>query len=372
MSQITDDELLGTLGKSDQNFREDSNALPAEQIPAPTVQEQEPERSEAARYLGTSLNHKPGDSPFADKEADKKMIGEKHLTRVGEKIGDNAEYREGWIDFDRQLLGDRDIYYPKDWQFRIRPATVEAIRNWSTIDEENIISMDDVFNEVMKSCVAIMTPTGPLPWGNICSWDRFFFLLIIREYTFAHGEKAIKYEEECIECENPVTFELTSQSMMYEVPDPELLKYYDQEKRVWRIDPQEYDVNEEPITLYVPTLEKDANLKSWLIARIQENRNRKIDQVFMKFAPWLSQKISKDADIAKKQIRELEMIYKSWDADMFGFMDEVITNITVSPSQKLIATCPVCGEEVTSQIRFPGSIRDIFNVSSGRKKFGKK
>lgn len=363
MANISDDELLGmTLG--------DNTSV--ETVQAEQQAPVEETQSEAARYLGTSLGHKPGENPYATKEETKKMIEDNRLTKIGEKISDSVDIRDGWIDVDKSLLGDRAIFYPEDWNFRIRPATVEAIRNWSTIDENNIISMDDVFNEVMKACVSIVTPAGPLPWGNICSWDRFFFMLLIREYTFAHGEKAIKYEEDCIECENPITFELTSQSMMYELPDPELLKYYDQQTRSWRIDPEEYDVDAAPITLYVPTLEKDANIKSWLIARVQENRNRKIDNVFMKFAPWLSQKISKDADISKKQIRELEMIYKSWDAEMFGFMDEVINNIAVTPSQKLIMTCPVCGEEVTSPIRFPGSIRDIFNVSSRRKKFGKK
>lgn len=361
MATITDDELLGIEPVS-------SEASTTESTASQPVEEEN--RSEASRYLGTTLNHKPGENLFSSKEETQKLIEEKNLTRIGEKLTDKMSIREGWIPVDSKLLGERAIFYPEDWTFMIRPATVEAIRNWSTIDDENIISMDDVFNEVIKSCVSINTPAGPLPWGNICSWDRFFFLLLIREYTFVHGEKAIKYEEDCIECENPVTFELTSQSIMYEVPDPAILRYYDRQTRSWRIDPEEYDVDAAPITLYVPTLEKDANIKAWLIARVQENRNRKIDNVFIKFAPWLSQKISKDADIAKKQIRELEMIYKSWDIDMFGFMDEVVNNIAVVPSQKLMAVCPTCGEEVTSPIRFPGSVRDIFNISSKRKKFG--
>ena len=53
-------------------------------------------------------------------------------------------------------------------------------------------------------------------------------------------------------------------------------------------------------------------------------------------------------------------------------MNDVINNITVMPSNKLITKCPVCGEEVTSEIRFPNGIRDLFAISSGHKKFGKK
>ena len=342
-------------------------------IDAPTeVPEEEPVRSEAAKYLGTTLGYKPGDNPFADKEGDKKRIEENKLTKVGQNIFENAEYREGWIDVDRSFLGERSKFYPEDWRFKIRPATVEAIRNWSTIDEENVNSIDDVFNEVMKSCISIQTPNGPLPWGNINSWDRFFFLLLVREYTFIQGETAIKYDEDCIECENPITFELTSQSLMYEYPDEEVMNMYDPDTRSWHIDPAEYEVNEDPITLYLPTLEKDANIKAWLINRLQENRNRKIDQVFLKFLPWMAPKISKDTTIAARQIKELEMKYKSWDTEMFSFVDEVIRNIVVSPLTKLTMKCPICGEEVTSQIRFPNSVKSLFNVQNRSRKFGKK
>ena len=374
---ISDDELL-----EKELEKQIPEAAPASVEPATetTVTKENPaEDSEtkkdvnpASQYLGTKLNHMPGESPFADKEADKKLVEEKRLSRIGEKIGENADIREGWIDVPRSLLGERSVFYPEDWRFRIRPATVEAIRNWSTIDEESFLSMDDVFTEVIKSCLSIQTDTGLIPCTNICSWDRFFFLLLIREYTFVNGESKLEYEDDCIECGNPITFKLTSQSLMFELPDPDVMKMYDQATRTWHIDPREYDVEADPIVLYVPTLEKEANVKQWLIARQQENRNRKIDQVFLKFVAWMAPKISKDAQISNRQIREIERTYKEWDIDMFGFMDEVIKNIIVSPETSLTQQCPICGEEVTSPIRFPGKVSDLFNVSNRRKKFGKK
>ena len=336
--------------------------------------EEEVPQNEAAKYLGTKLGHVPGDNPFVDKEEDREMVTKKKLSRVGEKIGENAEIREGWLDVEKALLGKRAIYYPEEWEFRIRGANVEAIRNWSNIDDENPNVVDDVFNEIIKSCLKIVDLAGrPIPWGNIRSWDRFFFLLLIREYTFKQGEKKIKYTDYCPECDNEIEFELTSQSLMYEYPDEEVMKYYSQEEGVWYIDPAEFGLeNEQPITLYLPTLEKDAAIKQWLINMLQENRNRKIDQTFIRFAGWLTPKISKDATIAQRQIRELEMTYKSWDRDMFAFMDGVIRNIIVTPSNKLMINCPICGEEVTSEIRFPNSIKELFEFNTGFTKFGSK
>ena len=54
------------------------------------------------------------------------------------------------------------------------------------------------------------------------------------------------------------------------------------------------------------------------------------------------------------------------------FMDEVLRNIIVQPKDKLVAKCPVCGEEVTAQIRFPNNVSDLFNISNKHRKFGSK
>ena len=148
------------------------------------------------------------------------------------------------------------------------------------------------------------------------------------------------------------------------------MKYFSADEQTWLIDPEEFEVPYDPIVLYLPTLEKDANIKAWLIQRVQEKK--KIDNVFIKFLPWLAPKISKDLTIANRQIREYEMKFKSWDSDMFSLMDEVIRNISVTPATKLTGTCPTCGEEVTTDIRFPNGIRSIFAVANKRKKFGTK
>jgi hypothetical protein len=370
----TDEELLEQALAGQIPEAPDAQELKNEPKAEEPKSEEVEQKSEAAQYLGKKIGYDPSKNPLEDKEADKELVKNKNLSKVGENIFDKNEIREGWIPVDKALLGKRATYYPEDWEFKIRPATVEAIRNWSNIDDENVNSVDEVFNEIIKSCLSISGPGGRLlPWGNVASWDRFFFLLLIQEYTFRQGEQKIKYTDYCPECNNEIEFELTSQSLMYDFPDEEVMKYYSQEDRCWYIDPNEFGVEGyDPVQLYIPTLEKDANIKSWMIAQIQENRNKKFDQTFLRFANWLAPKISKDDTIAKRQIREIELKYKAWDTNMFSFMDDVLRNIIVTPSNKLTVDCPVCGEEVTSQIRFPNSIRDLFKVQGQFRKFGQK
>ena len=66
------------------------------------------------------------------------------------------------------------------------------------------------------------------------------------------------------------------------------------------------------------------------------------------------------------------MKFKSFDTEMFTFMNDVITNIMVTPSTKLTTKCPTCGEEVTTNIRFPNGVSELLNVKRTGKKFGKK
>ena len=329
----------------------------------------------AEQYIGTRLTHSVGSKPKIDKSSIEDFIEDKKLTKVGEKIGSKTEIRDGWIFVDRALLKDRDIFYPEDWQFKIRPATVEAIKNWSVIDENNPNSVDTVFDEIIKNCLSINTSLGPKPWYFINAWDRLFFVLLIREYSMQEGQKKISFTKQCPNCDVDVTFELNSLSLMYDMPGEDVMECYDREKQTWNIIPSDYDVEwpeKQVIQLYLPTREKDSNIKNYLISRLQEDKNYKADQVFMKFLPWLLPKISKDVNIAKNQIRKAELDFKSWDIEQFSFMDDVLKNIMVTPDTNIVATCNSCGEEVTAPIQFPDGISSLFDINDRRKKFGKK
>lgn len=276
---------------------------------------------------------------------------------------------EGWIPVDRSEMGVRTKFYPDDWVFYIRPATVEAIKNWSSIDEERIDIVNSVFNDIMRSCVSIKSAAGNVPWSKINSWDRFWFVLKIREYTFKQGEAKIEFTDTCSECDEELTFTLTSQSLFYEFPDDSIVeKHWNSIDRAWFIDPHDYGVDRAPVKLYVPTLEKDQAILDWAIAK--QRANKKIDSVFLKFLPWLLPKAPKDEAVLEKFINDCHSTFKSWDIEMFDFMDDVLRNVTINPSEKLKMVCPHCGEEAVSNVRFPNGVRALFKTEPKHKKFG--
>lgn len=275
---------------------------------------------------------------------------------------------EGWIPVDKEELGIRALFYPESWQFYIRPATTAAIKNWTAIDEERPDQVNQVMNEIVKATVKIETnsDTGA-GWAQINSWDRFWFILKAREYTFSQGESKVEFEDACSECDSDITYTLTSNGLFYEFPDEDLVDKYWVDG-VWKIDPSEYDMDHDPIILFTPKLGKDEAIIEW--ASMKVRNKQKIDETFIKFLAWMLPKPIKDMQLLDRQINKLYKEYKSWDIDMFTFMNDVINNITINPSEKLKCTCPHCSQEAISTVQFPNGIKTLFEVKSKAKKFG--
>jgi hypothetical protein len=340
-----------------------------------------PESTNEESLVGKKLRHIPGQKEELSDEEEKDMEAfinrsrRNHNNGSSEERGSNVvsmpSISEGWIPIDRSELGVRTKFYPEDWQFFVRPATVEAVKNWSAIDEERVDVVNSVFNDIIRTCVKITSSSGNIPWSRINSWDRFWFTLKVREYTFATGEAKIEFDDTCPECEQELKYTLTPQSLFYEFPDNNIVdKHWNSIERAWYIDPKDYDLDRPMVKLYVPTLEKDQAIIDWAIAR--SRANKKLDEVFLRFLPWMLSKVPKDQEVLEKFIHECEVQYKSWDVEMFDFMDEVIRNITINPSEKLRQVCPHCGEEVLSNVRFPNGIKALFKTEAKHKKFGSK
>jgi hypothetical protein len=274
----------------------------------------------------------------------------------------------GWIPINREDMGIRSMFYPESWEFFVKPATVQAIKNWTSIDEERIDQVNRVFNEVVKMCVKIDTHSKDgAGWAQINSWDRFWFILKVREYTFSTGEAKIEFTDACSECGDDVNYTLHTDNLFYEFPDDDLIEKYWGDG-VWTIDPREYDVDHDPIVLYTPKLGKDEAIIDW--ATNKGRNGQKIDENFIEMLVWMLNKPSKDAQMFDRQVQKLQAEYRSWDVDMYTFMKDVIKNITVNPSEKLRVTCPHCSMEATSNVQFPNGIKALFNIGSKVKKFG--
>ena len=318
------------------------------------------------------LKHKAsygGKEDLSDSEASDLNTFLAKSSKHREKKDDETPIKEGWIPIDRNEMKERSMFYPESWEFYIRPATVQAIKNWTAIDEERPDVVNNVFNEIIKTCVKINTNDGSsASWNEIKSWDRFWFILKVREYTYAQGQSKVEFQDECSECSEEIDYNLTADGLFYEFPDDDLIEKYWTGK-CWSIDPREYDVDADPVLLYTPTIGRDVAIIEWATAKVRAGG--KLDENFINFLMWLlPPKFTKDVQQLDRQINSIYKEYKKWSIDMFSFMSDVIRNITINQSEKLKIKCPFCGQEATSTVQFPNGIKVLFEVKTTAKKFG--
>lgn len=316
------------------------------------------------------LTHKAAYGQKEDLNEEERESLNKFLSR-GRQIKEEEaaiEIATGWVPVSREEMGIRSMFYNDSWEFFIKPATMKAIKNWTAIDESRPEQVNKVFNEIIRQCVKIDThsPQGA-GWAQINSWDRFWFILKVREYTFTQGENKVEFMDECSECGQEIPFTLTADALHYEFPDENLIQDYWNGKE-WEIDPTEYDVDHEPVKLYTPKLGKDEAIIEWATNR--HRNGGKLDETFIEFLVWMLDKPSKDAAMLDRQIEKLHKEYNAWDVDMFTFMKDVIKNITINPSENLSTRCPQCGQETVSGVQFPDGIVALFGSNKPRKKFG--
>lgn len=318
--------------------------------------------------LGAQVQESPDETPTPGL-GKAKHFGVKHDTSEHESAG--SMIRTGWIQLDMEEFGERAQFYPSDWTFYIKPATVSDIKNYSSIDEERPDQVIEIFNEMIKNNVKITSKSeGNISPLKINSWDRLFILLKIREYTFTTGE--LSFEALCDVCDEKLTYKLTSDSLSYDIPDQEIIdKYWDRETRTWTIDPREFNISGPVTKFHTPTLEVDTAIFNKTLEKGMQKK--KINESLLKFLPWMVKHVSlRDDKLNERFIEEATVTYTSWGMEMFGLMDEFISNITVTQKNELRTICQNCGEEVISPIQFPNGLRGIFAVSGGNKRFGKK
>src|ERR1035437_9901756 len=100
--------------------------------------------------------------------------------------------RLGYQKIPIQDLPTQGLFYPEGTEIFIRAANGGEIRHWSTLDDGDLSSLDDMLNYVIERCVTYKTTGAYSSWKDIKEVDRFYLILAIREYTFFKGENKLQ------------------------------------------------------------------------------------------------------------------------------------------------------------------------------------
>lgn len=258
----------------------------------------------------------------------------------------------GWKNVPTENLPSQGLFYEAGTQVAIRAATVAEIRHWSTIDDNDLLSIDEMLNFIIEKCCRIKVPGKPGTYKDLKEIDRFYLIFAIRDYTFKNGENKI-YVNASDEDGVEEKIEVTKDLIDYFNPDERLMNYYDRDTQSFHIRMK----NGEEFRLYLPTLGAMLFIKNFLRARQQEGKT--IDKAFTKYAPFLFPDWKGLTQTTyEKAVRESY----SWSLAKISVLDKIVELLSssVNPQIRYVNSA---GGEATAPLNFPGGFKSLFLIS---------
>lgn len=269
----------------------------------------------------------------------------------------------GWKNLPMHMLPSRGLFYPEGTRIAIRPAEVREIRQFSTIDEDDMLDIDNKLNFVLDSCCKIKFSTdGKLvSYKDLKQEDRFFVVMAIRDLTFVKGENRIiiNTNKGCSTngCPGMEGIELrTGVLSNYDISD-DLMKYYSHEERCFVFPIRRIG---KTIRITPPSIGVTRAISNFVKESVK--RREEVDESFIKIAPFYFN----DWDgLDYFKIKE-SMITSNeeWTKEEFSAYFELAEMIKIGTNLRLKVKCDTCGDgEVTAPIYFPRGFRSLFVIS---------
>jgi len=267
----------------------------------------------------------------------------------------------GWKNLPLSVLPSKGLFYPEGTKIAIRAAEVKEIRHFSSIDEEDLIDLNERLNFILSKCSTMHFPSeGVVSYKDLKQEDRFFLVMAIRDLTFIQGENRIIItptttcgkKEKC-----PISngIELRTGILSdYEI-DPKVMKYYSPVTRNFVF--QVRKIGKE-IRMSVPSIGVMEAVSSFVVE--SERKGIQVDESFVKIAPFI---LEEWRGLTSDRISQKMEESDQWSKEEFSLYFELSETIKIGTQLDVNVICPTCGAEVTAPITFPGGFKSLFVIS---------
>lgn len=257
----------------------------------------------------------------------------------------------GWQDIARKDIPYQGMLYPESYKFQVLPAATKDIRQYSSLDETNIISVSDALNRMIRTNVRIIDTADNkvIPSTRIYEHERFFWILLIQTYT--GGTKTITFEHMCEEdsCQHMNQVSITPYKLMYSKMSAKMLQRWDAVKGYASILTKTLgEFKYRPITL-----DESIKVSEFMIKRRQNKKPYEAN--FSKLLPFIRQ-LDK-----KNNVSDLYSSYIELRPQVLSFLMRLSGHdFDVRAEQTLEESCEKCECGIYPTIQFPDGIANIF------------
>ena len=264
-----------------------------------------------------------------------------------------------WKNIPIENLPSKGFGYPEGFEIAIKAAAVKEIRQFSTVDEDDRIDLDDKLNTILSKCMKIRWNGGFLESYDLWYEDRFYIIMSIRDMTFLRGENKIllPVTKNCTkpDCNVPDMIELRSNLLDNFIVDDEILKRYNRESYSFKFIPKD---GSPEMDLYIPTVGVTT-----ICRKILADKRRKGKIFDVSFAKVASFIIPDWRGLDESVYDQYERVSMEWSPLQFSIADQITNKINFATKSRINSKCESCEGEVTAEISFPGGYRSLFIIS---------
>jgi hypothetical protein len=265
----------------------------------------------------------------------------------------------GYTKLNLNAFPSKGKFYREDFEIHIRPARVQEIRAYSTIDEENLKEVDEGLNNIIVGCCKVQYGNQRGSYKDVLEEDRIFLILSIRELTFKTGEQVLNMpigKKSCktSTCSVQDSEELKTSNLQFNNIPETIEKYYDPAEKCYSITTKSYGI----IKMAPPTIGVMRAITDYI--REKEEAGQHWDKSSLSALPYLQREWR---GWNQKDIFSMITSFQGWDTTKYSIVYRLAEDMKIGVKPEMVFPCQSCGEEVTVPLTFPGGIKALFIVS---------
>lgn len=270
----------------------------------------------------------------------------------GESIENAIEPQTGWIDIDRSKISYGGMLYPQSYRFQVKTVNVGTIKYFSTLDENNVLSVNDALTFVIDKHIRVLDGNRALKSLDVIyEHDRFFFVMLV--HTFSGAPTALTYETKCTheKCNCVQEVSITPYNLSWK-EIPEKGQTYINPKTGAFVIPSKNlgTLNYRPLTL-----SESGELTEFMLSSRRNGED--IEKFFLQAAPFIvSSAAKKDAASVYQEYLQI-----SNDSKKVSLFLHILKEIIVfGQLLEIEVTCKKCSRPFRAQISSVKGLGNIF------------
>ena len=277
-------------------------------------------------------------------------LGSINMDKFKPQEAQEADVVLGYHAIPIKSLPSAGMFYPEGTELHIRSAKVVEIRHFSTMDENNILDVDEKLNSILESCTRVTSNKKRMSYKDLLEEDRFFLILSIRDLTFPEPESNLSVDHLDKKGDTHKTEVSKDNFTYFKVPES-IDKYYDRAERTFLIETKSFGT----IQLAPPTIGIMQKMTAYIKDR--QEKSLKVDQSVLQIMPYM---ITEWRGFTDKEIFKFEIEMNSWSNKKYSLIYKLAEQMKVGIKPDMNVQIGDDWEDVP--IGFRDGIKSIFIV----------